>query len=91
MYFVGILGLLCIAGAWVPQTIETVRSRYCTIGFPFLILYIIGSASLTIHSIIINDMVFLVLNVAATVQSLINLYYRIYPGFTNAENRNRDR
>jgi MtN3 and saliva related transmembrane protein len=80
MEWIGIIGLVCIAGAWVPQTTETIRTKRCTIGIPFLILYILGSLSLTIYALIIGDTVFLLLNIAATVQSVINFYFRLFPG-----------
>jgi MtN3 and saliva related transmembrane protein len=79
MNLIGILGLLCIAGAWIPQTAKTIREKRCDIGKPFLSLYTIGSISLTVYAVLNFDPIFLALNLLATIQSLINLYYRSFP------------
>ena len=79
MQFIGFLGLLCIAGAWIPQTVKTVKEKRCDIGTAFLALYTIGSISLTAYAILNFDPVFLALNLLATIQSLINFYYKSFP------------
>jgi MtN3 and saliva related transmembrane protein len=79
MNLIGVLGLLCIAGAWIPQTAKTIRAKRCDIGKPFLSLYTMGSISLTIYAVLNFDPIFLALNLLATIQSLINFYYRLFP------------
>jgi MtN3 and saliva related transmembrane protein len=79
MNFIGILGLLCIAGAWIPQTAKTIREKRCDIGKAFLLLYTSGSISLTVYAILNFDPIFLSLNLLATIQSLINFYYKSFP------------
>jgi MtN3 and saliva related transmembrane protein len=79
MQVIGFLGLLCIAGAWIPQTVKTIREKRCDIGMAFLTLYTIGSISLTVYAILNFDPIFLALNLLATVQSLINFYYKSFP------------
>lgn len=79
MHFIGLIGLLCIAGAWIPQTVKTIREKRCDIGKPFLSLYTIGSVSLTVYAVLNFDPIFLALNLLATIQSLINFYYRSFP------------
>ena len=58
---------------------ETLRNRYCTVNRGFLLLTTIGALSLTIHSVFLNDMPFIILNSVATVGSGINLFYAFYP------------
>jgi MtN3 and saliva related transmembrane protein len=79
MQVIGFLGLLCIAGAWIPQTVKTIKEKRCDIGMAFLSLYTIGSISLTVYAILNFDPIFLALNLLATVQSLINFYYKSFP------------
>ncbi len=82
MQLVGLLGLLCIAAAWIPQTVKTLREKRCDIGKPFLVLYIFGSISLTVYSILNFDAIFLTLNLLATIQSVINFYYKLFPNLS---------
>ena len=82
MQLIGLLGLLCIAAAWIPQTVKTIREKRCDIGKSFLILYILGSISLTVYSILNFDAIFLALNLLATVQSIINFYYKLFPNLS---------
>jgi MtN3 and saliva related transmembrane protein len=79
MQVIGFLGLLCITGAWIPQTVKTIREKRCDIGMAFLTLYTIGSISLTVYAILNFDSIFLALNLLATIQSLINFYYKSFP------------
>jgi MtN3 and saliva related transmembrane protein len=79
MQVIGFLGLLCIAGAWIPQTLKTIKEERCDIGMAFLALYTIGSISLTVYAILNFDPIFLALNLLATIQSLINFYYKSFP------------
>ena len=82
MQLIGLLGLLCIAAAWIPQTVKTIREKRCDIGKSFLILYILGSISLTVYSILNFDPIFLALNLLATIQSVINFYYKLFPNLS---------
>ena len=73
---IGLFGLICIVLAWVPQTMKTIKNKRTEIGLPFLLLYIAGSFSLTVYSMLLNDTIFLILNGLATIESSINLYYK---------------
>lgn len=79
MQLIGLLGLICIVAAWVPQTIKTIKDGTSSIQLSFLILYIVGSLSLTVYSIVVFDAIYLALNSLATLQSAINLYYKVFP------------
>lgn len=79
MQLIGLLGLICIVAAWVPQTIKTIKDGTSSIQLSFLILYIVGSLSLTVYSIVLFDPIYLALNSLATLQSTINLYYKLFP------------
>lgn len=73
--WVGIIGMLCIVAAWIPQTIRTIRTKIVGIEPRFLWLYLIGSASLTAYAISISDIIFMTLNGIATILDVINMYY----------------
>ncbi len=77
MEYIGIIGLLALAAGWIPQTIETIKNKQCSINFYFLILNLIGSISLTLYAIFLHDAVFTILNSMTTVGALINLFYKI--------------
>ncbi|MBC8043183.1 MAG: hypothetical protein IAF08_07035 [Rhizobacter sp.] len=77
--FVSTVGLLCIVLCWIPQTMETLKVRRCTVNRSFLILTFVGAVSLTLHSVFISDVPFMILNFCAAVGSSINLYFSIYP------------
>ncbi len=79
MQLIGLLGLICIVAAWVPQTIKTIKDGTSSIQLSFLILYIVGSLSLTVYSVVVFDPIYLALNSLATLQSTINLYYKLFP------------
>ena len=73
MILIGIIGMLLIVIGWIPQTIENIKRRKTDLNVKFIILYLAGSLTLLAYSIIINDLVFMLLNGAAAIQALINL------------------
>lgn len=73
----GIIGVVSIVACWVPQTIETIKTKRCNIRRSFLVLYLIGSAALTVHAYVIGDAAFVILNSIATGETAINLYYKL--------------
>jgi MtN3 and saliva related transmembrane protein len=77
MQYIGIIGLLALAAGWIPQTVETIKQKKCGVNFSFLILNLIGSISLTIYAILLNDPVFTILNSMTTLGAVINLFYKI--------------
>lgn len=76
---VGWIGMACIVLCWIPQTIETVRKRQCTVNCGFLLLTTVGALSLTIHSAFLQDVPFIILNSVATIGSGLNLFFSFYP------------
>jgi len=74
---VGILGLVLILAAWIPGTISTIKTKKVGMSKEFILLYLFGSLFLTIHSILLQDFVFLILNAGATFVASINLYYSL--------------
>ncbi|MHA1616864.1 MAG: PQ-loop domain-containing transporter [Candidatus Njordarchaeales archaeon] len=75
---IGLIGLLTILIAWFPETIKNLRARHVGTRVEFLALYTLGSLLLTIHSIFIKDLVFIILNSLATVLSGINLCMKFF-------------
>ena len=76
---IGLIGGVCIVLAFIPETIKTIKKGKVEISYSFLILYLIGSASLTYYAFILKDSVFMALNGLLVVESLINLYYKVSP------------
>ena len=67
MSILGIIGMVLIVSAWVIS-INSVPSLRLSI------LYVLGSLFLTIHSYIIGDAVFLILNALSFAISVFNIY-----------------
>ncbi len=70
--YIGFVGLILLVVAWIPETIKSLRSGQ-TAKIEFLVLYFIGSILLTVHAIIIGDLVFIILNGLASVLSGLNV------------------
>ena len=76
MQYIGIIGLLALATGWIPQTAETIKKKQCNVNLYFLILNLIGSISLTIYAISLNDIIFTILNSMTGFGAIINLFYK---------------
>lgn len=79
LQLLGWAGFAILVGAWVPQTLETIRQGYTGTNLAFIVMYVTASLLLTIYAILINDYVFIALNGMLTVGSGINLYYKLFP------------
>ena len=74
---IGILGLVLLGIAWIPQLIRILKKKYGHIDVRFGALYVIGSVLLVIYSIQINDIIFLILNSFIAIMSGISLFFSI--------------
>lgn len=77
--WVGWIGLSLLLLAWVPQTIETIKDGQYLGNIGFIILYVIASGTLATYAYLINDSVFMTLNIFLTLGSALNLYYKFFP------------
>lgn len=77
-WLTGWIGMACIVLCWIPQTLETLRYRQCKVNRGFLLLTTIGAGLLTVHSVFLQDVPFIILNSVATVGSAINLFFSFY-------------
>jgi lipid-A-disaccharide synthase-like uncharacterized protein len=73
---IGIIGVLLLAGAWIPQTIHTIKTHH-RVSLKFNILYILGSLLLVAYSVIVRDIIFVILNGIALLMASINLFYTV--------------
>jgi len=73
----GIIGLVLIAVAWLPQIIDTIKTKKSGLNIKFALIYVIGSFVLVVYSIQIKDTIFLILNSLATLMSFTGLFYTI--------------
>jgi len=74
---IGIIGLMLLAVAWIPETIDILTKKKEKINWKFGVLYVLGSLALTIYSYQINDIIFLILNAFILVMSSISLVYSL--------------
>jgi hypothetical protein len=59
----GILGALCILGAWLFETYESVKKQRGLVDLRFAAVYAFGNICLMVYSWLIGDMVFFSVNV----------------------------
>ncbi len=76
MHIMGYIGLAAVASGWIPQTFQTIKEKDCKANMQFLVLNFIGSFSLMLYAIILNDVVFSVLNSMTAIGAIINFYYK---------------
>ncbi|MBI3297247.1 MAG: lipid-A-disaccharide synthase N-terminal domain-containing protein [Elusimicrobia bacterium] len=77
--WVGYVGLVAFALAWIPQSLDTIRAGRCEVNRTFLALAGVGSLSLTIYALQQGDPVFATLNALTTLGAFINLCYSLFP------------
>jgi lipid-A-disaccharide synthase-like uncharacterized protein len=75
--YIGIIGLILIAVAWLPQIIQTIKTKKGGLNIKFALIYFLGSIALVIHSIQIKDNIFIILNSLASLMSFTGLFYTI--------------
>jgi MtN3 and saliva related transmembrane protein len=74
----GLTGMLLLVGSWIPQTIETIKSRKCPLNLKFILVYFVASTLLTLYAYLPpTDWIFTTLNGLAALQSGINLYIKL--------------
>ncbi len=79
MEWIGYVGVIAFALAWIPQSIDTIRAGHCTVNGVFLALATIGSASLMAYAFFMGDMVFSLVNALTTIGALVNVWYKLFP------------
>ena len=72
--FYGLIGLALILIGWIYETAVALKTRKTSLPLGFALLYCFGSLMLTIHSWMLNDIVFIILNAAATCIAIINIF-----------------
>ncbi len=70
----GLLGLILILIGWIYETVSAIKSGKTSLPLAFAVLYGAGSLLLTIHSWLLSDFVFIILNAAATIIAVINIF-----------------
>ena len=79
MEWIGYVGMVAFALAWIPQSYETIRAGRCEINLTFLLLAGLGSLSLTMYAVLKSDTVFAFVNALTTAGALINVLYKLKP------------
>lgn len=75
--FYGVAGVALIFIGWSVELVRTLQKRQAQVPLAFAVLYGIGSVLLIIHSIILDDVPFMLLNSAAALIALVNIWF--YP------------
>lgn len=78
MDYFGLIGLSLILLGWLIETRNVLKSRKINMKIQFPLLYCIGSFFLTIYSILQGDIIFIILNGAATLMALFNIYLILF-------------
>ncbi|MEK6981652.1 MAG: hypothetical protein AABX38_01860 [Candidatus Micrarchaeota archaeon] len=69
----GIVGLSLILIGWIYETYNLVKTRKSNLPLSFSILYSLGSLCLAVYSYLLGDLIFLALNVVATLIAMLNV------------------
>ncbi|MEK6888469.1 MAG: hypothetical protein AABX14_05995 [Candidatus Aenigmatarchaeota archaeon] len=69
---IGLIGALFILSAWVYETYRALEKGE-RLNIKFVLVYLVGNILLTYHAITIQDTVFIILNGAIGIMSLIEL------------------
>ena len=75
MSYFGFIGITLILLGWIYETYLTIKTKKVSLPLNFVLIYGAGTVLLTIHSWILNDLIFLILNIAATIIAIINIYF----------------
>ena len=78
--YIGIVGLALILVGWIWEFSQTLRSNKAGVPLSFALLYGAGSFLLTLHSMELGDIVFIILNAAATLIAVANAIFAITRG-----------
>ena len=78
--YIGIVGLLLILAGWVWEFLQSMKSNKAGVPLSFALLYGAGSLMLTLHSIALGDIVFIILNAAATLIAAANAIFALTRG-----------
>ena len=73
--YLGIIGMVLIILAWMPQTINVIKNKRSQIPRLFSAIYSLASLLLTLYAVSINDFIFTTLNALAFFQSAISFKY----------------
>ncbi|MER3522722.1 MAG: hypothetical protein C4326_01300 [Ignavibacteria bacterium] len=79
MHWIGLVGVVAFALAWIPQSLETIKAGRCDVNMMFLLLAALGSFSLMMYAMLQGDPVFSIVNVLTTIGALVNLFYKLFP------------
>ena len=82
MQWCSYVGLAAFSVAWVPQSIDTIKSGRCEVNALFLFLSMTGSLALMLYALMRGDAVFSTVNALTTLGALVNIYYRQFPRTT---------
>ncbi len=74
---IGIIGLILIVIAWIPEIVEIIKTKRSNLNIGFPLLYTLGSLLLVVYSIQIKNWIFIILNSSALLLSSIGLLYTI--------------
>ncbi len=70
----GLVGLVLILIGWVYELAKALKAGKPHIPLGFSLLYGAGSLLLFVHSWLLNDLVFMILNAGATIIPVINIF-----------------
>lgn len=81
MEWIGYVGMVAFALAWIPQSYDTIKAGRCEINLTFLLLAGLGSFSLMAYAVLKSDTVFATVNALTTAGALVNTHYKLKPRF----------
>jgi len=81
--YLGFFGVLLLCIAWIPETLDMLKTKKAYLNKAFILLYVLGSGSLAIYSYHIKDTAFIWLNLFIAFMALLNGYYEFKKEWQN--------
>ncbi len=75
---IGTVGALIIVCAWAIEAVQSVEKHRRLLDLKFTLIYILATSLLVIHSVIIEDTVFIFLNSSILAAAVFESLYSIY-------------
>ena len=70
--YIGLAGMALLIIAWIPETRQNWKEKGRNLNLNFVGLYLFGALFLAYHAFVIDDQIFLLLNVLATLIAVFN-------------------
>ncbi len=87
--YIGILGMVLMGVSWIPQTIEIIKTGKSNLNLFFATTFTLALATLIVYSVIIESVIFIILNSFSCLMSGIGLTFTIKTRYFDKKKKKR--